>query len=67
MARFDNLLAQYFEPERIVVDDDDEFDPGKHSVADVLAYVEANPDDAERVLEAETAGKGRKGILGDPE
>jgi hypothetical protein len=39
------------------------FDPSAHNVADVLAYLSANPDDAERVLDAERAGKARKGVL----
>lgn len=39
------------------------FDPSAHTVADVLAYLSANPDDAERVLDAERAGKARKGVL----
>lgn len=39
------------------------FDPGEHSVAEVLAYLADNPDDAERVIAAEAAGKARKTIL----
>lgn len=43
---------------------DDAFDPSDHTVAEVKAYV-AEADDAEkaRVIEAEKAGKARKGIL----
>lgn len=40
------------------------FDPSEHTVADVLAYLAAHEDDAERVLDVERAGKARKGILG---
>ena len=44
----------------------DAFDPDKHNVADVLAYLEsAEPAESERVRAAEKAGQARKGILGD--
>ncbi|MEU0991936.1 hypothetical protein [Streptomyces sp. NPDC005953] len=48
-------------------DGDERFDPGQHTVRDVLAYL-ADADDAERerVLAAETAGQARKGILAAP-
>lgn len=39
------------------------FDPDEHTVAEVLDHLEENPDDRESVLEAETAGKARKGVL----
>ena len=41
-----------------------EFDPGEHTVMEVMAHLET-ADDAEwrRVLDAEESGKGRKGIL----
>jgi len=39
------------------------FDPGEWPVAEVLAYLDANPDDAARVLALESDGKGRKSIL----
>lgn len=50
---------------------DTPFDPSEHNAADVLAYLDGLPDedsearDAEvhRVLEAEKAGKGRKGVI----
>lgn len=42
---------------------DDEFDPAEHNIKIVLAYVEANPDDADRVLAAEMDGKGRRTII----
>lgn len=42
----------------------DEFDPGEHSVDDVLAYLESVDEaETERVLAAEQAGKARKTIL----
>ena len=40
-----------------------EFDPSVCSVAEVLAWIEQNPDDAERVKAVEAAGKARKTIL----
>jgi hypothetical protein len=40
-----------------------EFDPTDHSVAEVKAHLEANPDDLDRVLELEKAGKNRQGIV----
>ena len=42
---------------------EDGFDPGGHTVAEVLAYVEENPDQRERVAGLEQAGKARKGVL----
>jgi hypothetical protein len=39
-----------------------EFDPSEHTVAEVQDYLEANPDDADRVLDAERAGKKRVGV-----
>ncbi len=41
------------------------FDPGDHTVPDVLAHVDANPDDLGRVLDAELGGKARKTLLDD--
>jgi len=35
------------------------FDPGDHTVAEVEDYVAAHPDEAQRVLDAELAGKNR--------
>jgi hypothetical protein len=40
-------------------DDGDVFDPGAHTVADVEAYVDENPDELDAVLAAEKAGKNR--------
>lgn len=39
------------------------FDVAEHTVAQVLDYVEANPDGCEAVREAEERGKQRSGIL----
>jgi len=43
--------------------DDDEFDPGAHTVDEVKAYVEANPDYAVDISEAEAAGKNRVTLI----
>lgn len=40
-----------------------EFDPAVHTVAEVAAYVVEHPDERDRVVAAETAGKARKSIL----
>ena len=40
-----------------------EFDPGAHSVAEVLAYLADHPEDADRVRALEFAGKARKTIV----
>jgi len=40
------------------------FDPSKHTVAEVKAYLANNPSDRTRVIRAERRGKGRRGILG---
>lgn len=37
--------------------------PGKYSVAQVLAYIAANPDAKDAIVEAEKADKGRKTIV----
>jgi hypothetical protein len=43
---------------------DEPFDPSEHSVDEVLAYLDAaSLDEAERVVQAESDGKARKGIL----
>ena len=39
--------------------DVDWFNPGDHTVAEVEDYVNANPDQAQAVLDAELAGKNR--------
>lgn len=43
--------------------DDTGFDPADHTVEDVKAYVEANPDEAELVLAAEAEGKDRSTLI----
>jgi hypothetical protein len=47
--------------------DDTRFHPEAHSVEEVLAYTQESPQDVERVLAEEQAGKARKGIIGDKE
>jgi hypothetical protein len=42
-----------------------DFDPTDHTVAEVEEYLAANPDDRERVLNAEAEGKARVSLLGD--
>ena len=39
------------------------FDPGDHTIEEVMAYVDANPDEAHEVLEAEREGKARVTLL----
>jgi hypothetical protein len=41
----------------------DVFDPGDHTVADVVAHVDKHPDELPAILKAEKAGKGRAGVL----
>ena len=41
----------------------DAFDPSQHNVDEVLAYIAANPDEKDAILEAESAGRKRKTIL----
>jgi hypothetical protein len=40
------------------------FDPGTHTVAEVIEYLSANPGDYERVMEVERGGKNRAGVVG---
>jgi hypothetical protein len=42
-----------------------EFDPSEHTVAEVQEHNAENPDDADRVLEAEAAGKNRLTLTGE--
>jgi hypothetical protein len=42
-----------------------EFDPSEHTVAEVQEYLAENPDDEDRVLDAELAGKNRVSLTGD--
>lgn len=41
------------------------FDPGQHTVKEVLAHLDEHPEDLGRVVGAETAGEARKGLLAD--
>lgn len=41
----------------------DPSDPGRSPVSKVLQYIEENPDKKQQIIDAEKAGKGRKGIL----
>lgn len=43
--------------------DAESFDPGEHTVADVLAYVEEHPDQKAAVRKAERKGQGRVTLL----
>jgi hypothetical protein len=45
------------------VEGDGEFDPGAHTIDEVLAYVGDDPELAREVMEAEEAGKGRVTLL----
>lgn len=40
-----------------------EFDPSEHNIDDVNAYLEENPNDLQRVLDAEKAGKNRSSLV----
>lgn len=40
------------------------FDPAQHTVHDVLDYLDANPDQTERVADAERHGRNRSTLLG---
>jgi hypothetical protein len=39
------------------------FDPSAHTVAEVVAYAQANPDEVPRLLAEEQAGKNRVTLL----
>src|SRR5262245_40158521 len=39
------------------------YDPGVHTVTEVLEYMDSHPEDRVRVVEAEVAGKNRKGMV----
>lgn len=60
-------IGERDEPEPVEVpateDDDEQFDPGDFTVDEVIAYVEANPDEADAILEAEAAGKNRSTLI----
>ena len=42
---------------------DEEFDPGDYTVDEVKEYVDANPDSAREILDAEIAGKNRSTLV----
>jgi hypothetical protein len=44
-------------------DGESEYDPAEHTVAEVEEYVDANPDQAQAVLDAEVAGKNRSTLV----
>lgn len=52
-------------PPELEAEDPDEptFDPGDHTVTEVESYLASHPQDRDRVLAAEEAGRGRKGLL----
>lgn len=61
------------QPDATAADGDSEvvdgpFDPSQHTVPDVMAYLEGlgdeQADEYSRVIDAESAGQARKGILG---
>jgi hypothetical protein len=56
---------EYPEPAAEVAEAEVEFDPSEHTVAEVEDYLAENPDDAERVLDAERAGKNRVTLTGE--
>jgi hypothetical protein len=43
--------------------DEEGYDPGEHTVTEVIGYVEDNPQDLEEVLAAEEAGKARVTLI----
>jgi len=49
--------------EPVADESDGEYDPGAHTVDEVLAYVAEHPDESDAVYAAESAGKGRVTIL----
>jgi hypothetical protein len=45
------------------VEEDKPYDPGEHTVDEVIAYAEAHPDEVDDIIAAEEAGKGRVTLL----
>ncbi len=43
----------------------DVFDPSGHTVKEVLAHLQANPDETEAVMAAEAAGEARVSLIGE--
>jgi hypothetical protein len=68
ITRQRELDAQLAADQAEAGDDDDpggpDFDPRKHNVAEVTAYLQQNPGDAGRVFALEERGQRRAGILG---
>ena len=61
-----SLLEEEVVPDAEQVEESQLYDPGAHTVAEAIAYLDtADPDEQVRVLESERNGKARKGILGD--
>jgi len=50
-------------PEPEQVDVEGGFDPGDHTVAEVIAYAAEHPDQLDDIQAAETAGKARSTLL----
>lgn len=44
-------------------DPDPGFQPGEHKVDDVVAFIQANPQHAQRVLDLERAGRNRRSVF----
>jgi hypothetical protein len=59
-----NSAPVYEYASEAIVGDGPQFDPSAHTVAEVLAFIEAHPETAEAVLAAEREGKARKSLLG---
>lgn len=51
------------QPEDSSEEEDEVYDPSDYHVDEVLAYVEANPDQKDAVLQAEKDGKGRTTLI----
>ena len=58
----DPLAADEPEPD-VEYADEEGYDPGDHTVTEVIGYVEDNPQDLEEVIAAEQAGKARVTLL----
>ena len=55
----ENTEALHENTEEVTSDEDDVFDPGDYTIQQVEDYVNANPDQAIDILDAEEAGKNR--------
>lgn len=66
-GRFGMLVADEEAPEGFDVEPEGEglYDPGAHNVEEVNEYLDSvDSEEYSRVIEAETAGKARVGIIG---